>query len=99
MKKIKYIFKKILAIILIGLMSIFLYQIFSDLKQDGFKEQIYGTKLSADEEIEDSNKKVSIIIENAAKSVVGISKIRSLGSSVFTTNSSEELGLGSGIII
>ena len=99
MRKIKYILKKVLLIVLIGIISIFLYQIFIDLKQNPYQEQTYGTKLSADEEIENNNENISSIIENGSKCVVGISKIQSLGSSVFTQNSSEELGLGSGIIV
>lgn len=99
MRKIKYILKKILLIILIGIISIFLYQIFIDLKQTPYQEQTYGTKLSADEEVKSSNGNISTIIENASKCVVGISKIKSLGSSVFTQNSSQQLGLGSGIVV
>lgn len=99
MKKIKYIFKKIILIALIAFISIFLYQIFIELKQTPNQEQIYGTKISADESNENISKDVSTIIENASKCVVGISKIKNLGSSVFTSNGSEELGLGSGIIV
>ena len=99
MRKIKYIFKKILLIILISIISIFLYQIFIDLKQTPYQEQTYGTKVLADEEVEDNDKDISTIIENASRCVVGISKIQSLGSSVFTSDSSKELGLGSGIIV
>ena len=51
MKKVKYILKKILLIILIGIISIFIYQIFIDLKQSPYMEKNYGTKISADEEI------------------------------------------------
>ena len=99
MRKLKYILKKIFVIILIATISIFLYKIFKELKQTPYQEQTYGTKLSADEEIPELSKDISTIIENASKCVVGISKIQSLGSSVFTSNSSEELGLGSGIIV
>jgi len=99
MRKVKYIFKKILLIILIAIISIFLYQIFIELKQTPYHEQNYGTKLSADEEVQDNMIDISTIIEKASKCVVGISKIQNLGSSVFTSNSSEELGLGSGIIV
>ena len=99
MRKVKYILRKMLLIILIGTISIFLYQIFIDLKQYPYQEQTYGTKLLADEERKDNNENISTIIENASKCVVGISKIQSLGSSVFTQNSSAELGLGSGIIV
>lgn len=99
MKKIKYIIKKIILIFLIAFISIFLYQIFIDLKQNQYQEPTYGTKLSANEEEKESATNISTIIENASKCVVGISKIQSLGSSVFTSNSSQELGLGSGIIV
>ena len=99
MKKLKYILKKIITIIFIAFISIFLYQIFIELKQTTYQEKTYGTKISADDALEDNNEDISTIIENASKCVVGISKIQSLGSSVFTSNSSQELGLGSGIIV
>ena len=99
MKKIKYILKKIFLIVLIAFISIFLYQLFIELKQTTNQEQTYGTKLSADEDKEKKLKDVSSILENASKCVVGISKMQGLGSSVFTFNSTEELGLGSGIIV
>jgi len=99
MRKVKYIFKKILLIILISIISIFLYKIFKELKQTPYQEQTYGTKLSADEEREQNLEDISTIIENASKCVVGISKIQTMGSSVFISNSSAELGLGSGVIV
>lgn len=99
MRKAKYILKKILLIILIGIVSIFLYQLFIELKKPYYQEKNYGTKLSADEETEDNLADISTIIENVSKCVVGISKIQNLGSSVFISNSSKELGLGSGIIV
>lgn len=99
MKKIKYILKKIFIISLISFTSVFLYEIFISLKETSNNEETYGTKISADYEGEENSKDISAIIEKASKSVVGISKIKSLGSSVFTSNSSEELGLGSGIIV
>ena len=99
MKKIKYIFKKIFIIFLIGFFSIILYQFFIEIKETSENEQIYGTKLSADEEEINNEKDISNVIEKASKCVVGISKIKSLGSSVFTSNSTEKLGLGSGIIV
>ncbi len=99
MKKVKYIFKKIIIIFLIAFASIFIYEIFTEIKELPDKEETYGTKISADEEKEDNINDISTTIERASKCVVGISKIKSLGSSVFTSNSSQELGLGSGIIV
>ena len=98
MKKIKYIFKKILIIFLIAFISIFIYQIFNELKENN-KEETYGTKLSADEEIDNKEKDISNVIENVSNAVVGISKIRNIGSTAFLYDSTEQLGLGSGIIV
>ena len=99
MKKIKYIFKKLLVILLIASISIFLYQVFMELKKSSTNEETYGTKLSADEELENKTYDTSSIIERASKTVVGISKIRNIGSSAFLSDSTEDLGLGTGIIV
>ena len=97
-KKIKYIIKKTLIIILIAFSSIFIYQIFEEIKKNNNSNDVYGTKLSADEG-ESSNTNVTYIINDASKSVVGISKIKDNGSSAFLTNSAENLGLGTGIVV
>ena len=99
MKKIKYILKKLLVIFLIAAISIFLYQIFIELKNSSSNEETYGTRLSADEETEADKEDISSVIEKVSNAVVGISKIKNTGSSVFLSNSSESLGLGSGIIV
>lgn len=97
--KIKYIFKKIFTIFLIAFISIILYQLFIELKNSSTKQETYGTRLSADEENEEESEDISSIIEKVSSAVVGISKIKNTGSSVFLSNSSESLGLGSGIIV
>lgn len=99
MRKIKYIFKKLLAIFLIAFISIFIYQIYTELQNTSSNQETYGTKLSADEEEENNKEDISSIIEKVSKAVVGISKIKNTGSSVFLSNSTESLGLGSGIIV
>ena len=99
MRKIKYIFKKILIIFFIAFISIFIYQIFNELKENNNKEETYGTKLSAEEEIQDTGPNISNVIENVSNAVVGISKIRNIGSTAFLYDSTEQLGLGSGIIV
>ena len=99
MKKIKYIIKKIFIIFFIAFISIFIYEIFTSLQKSTTKEETFGTKLSADEEENKNNKDISNVIEKVSNAVVGISKIRNIGSSAFLSNSTEELGLGSGIIV
>ena len=48
---------------------------------------------------EENSRKVADIIEEVTKSVVGISKLKNTGNSIFGSSSEEELGLGTGIII
>ena len=97
--KIKYILKKIFTIFLIAFISIILYQLFIELKNTSNNQETYGTRLSADEEIETNSKDVSSVIEKVSSAVVGISKIKNTGSSVFLSEAEEDLGLGSGIIV
>ena len=99
MKKVKYIIKKIFIIFLIAFFSIILYQFFMSIKNMPENEQTYGTRLSADEDEVKNEEDISSVIERASICVVGISKIKSLGSSVFTSDSAENLGLGSGIVV
>ena len=99
MRKIKYILKKLLVIFLISTISIFLYQIFMELKNSSDNQETYGTRLSADEETKENKEDISLIIEKVSNAVVGVSKIKNTGSSVFLSNSTESLGLGSGIIV
>jgi len=99
-EKIKYIFQKVLKIILMASISIILYEVFIELKGTPTNKETYGTKLSADEEKnEETAEEVSNIIEKVSSAVVGISKIKNTGSTVFLTNSTETLGLGTGIIV
>lgn len=51
------------------------------------------------EEMEQESKTVSDVIEDANKAVVGISKIKNVGASVFTNDSTASLGIGTGFIV
>ena len=52
------------------------------------------------ENVEQQSKTIADVLENVSKSVVGISRIKSHSSSVFSSSSSyNELGLGTGIIV
>lgn len=48
---------------------------------------------------EENSKKVADIIEETTEKVVGISKLKSAGSSILTKSTENELGLGTGIIV
>ena len=51
------------------------------------------------ENAQKNSKNVADIIEDVTKSVVGISKLKNAGSTIFGESTEEELGLGTGIII
>ena len=52
-----------------------------------------------DQNQEEKETDITEILENTVKSVIGISKIKNAGGSIFSNNSTEELGLGTGIIV
>ena len=106
-KKKTFRFKKfltaIILMILASVATIILYNMYLDID---ISQELYGSteisaerldaKISAETEEE---KTIEDIVEEVNKSVVGISKIKNAGNSVFLSNSTEELGLGSGIIV
>lgn len=51
------------------------------------------------ENVEEKSKNVADILEKTMESVVGISKLKDNGSSIFSTNTETSLGLGTGVII
>lgn len=48
---------------------------------------------------QEKSQTIADMIENVSDSVVGISKLKNPGSSIFTNNSEETLGIGTGVII
>ena len=60
-------------------------------------QQVDTTKTLAT--TQEKPKDITDILEDVSDSVVGISKMKNLGSAIFTQNSEEELGLGSGVIV
>ena len=51
------------------------------------------------EKVEENNNKIADMIEEVTESVVGISKLKNAGNSIFSKSTAEELGLGTGIIV
>lgn len=98
--KIKETTKKIITILIISIISIWIYKTYSEIEveTESVGNNLKIQKISVEEEI---NKEESIesLIEEVNKSVVGISRIKNKGSSVFTENSANQLGLGTGIIV
>lgn len=98
--KIKETTKKIITILVVSIISIWIYKTYSEIEvePESLENNLKMQKISVEEEI---NKEESIesLIEDVNKSVVGISRIKNKGSSIFTENSANQLGLGTGIIV
>lgn len=97
-------FKKFMLIFLLMVIvsggSIFVYSMYTkiDVKDYTTSPETTATRLYnevASEEKED----FSSILEEITKGVVGISKIKNKGTAILDSNATQELGLGSGIIV
>lgn len=96
--KTKRFFAIIILIIAVSSISIFTYSIYEDVSVKG-QEKGNDTKLERTSYVEKIEENNEISIEEAANSVVGISKIKNFGESILNVNASVELGLGSGFIV
>ena len=101
--KLKKIFILILLILIVAAISIFIYDMYIDIDvySEGQANQELGvTRISYTDEIkEKSQDNITEILEKTIKCVVGISKIKNTGNSIFLNNSTESLGLGTGMIV
>ena len=103
----KNIFTKVLiAIILTIFFSIigsYLYITYQDIEINNENYTATRTQSTTNaqtvENIEENSKKIADVIEDSTKKVVGISKLKNLGSSIFSKNQESELGLGTGFIV
>ncbi len=101
----KKIIIKLFILITIVLILFNLYSIYKNIEINNYnKNQVKSTLLSTtnSENVDKSNKNTSSIedvLEEINKSVVGISKLNNVGGSILNNISSEDLGLGTGIIV
>lgn len=101
--KAKPILLTIITLSFITIISIYLYYTYENIEIDNTNYQIQRTLSTKEEqtvenELENS-KTVSDILEETMESVVGISKLKSNGTSIFSNNDEYSLGLGTGIIV
>ena len=101
--RFKRVFSLILLIIIVAISSIFIYDMYIniDVYSEGEENQKLGaTRISyINENKENSDDNITQILEKTIKCVVGISKIKNTGNSIFLNNSTESLGLGTGMIV
>lgn len=95
----------IIVIILVGFLVIFRYfnnvYSFNENKSEKYNvAKVESTTYSENvENIEEKSKNLSDVIEDVTKSVVGISKLKSTGKSIFTNSNEGKIGIGTGIIV
>lgn len=94
----------IIAIILMILWAfgIYLYITYTNIEINTNYETTRLQSTNFEQNVENAqqeSKSVADMIENVTQSVVGISKLKNAGSSIFFNNTEEELGLGTGVII
>lgn len=98
--KLKKFFRIMLLIVVTSVSSIFLYKMYLNINisETPRTDESTGTaiRLSA-EKNEDTD--ISNILENTIACVVGISKIRNTGEGILDTNATENLNLGTGVIV
>lgn len=97
-KKREKLVLTILMIVIIALLCILIIKLDAPLQIQAEPVNYEASKLSTKEEqnVEKHNKKT---IDSVVKSVVGISKLKQNGTSIFLGDSENKLGLGSGIIL
>ena len=101
--KVKRVFITILLMLIVAAVSIFIYDMYVDIdvySSEQPNQNSGATRVSYNQEIQtNSNDDITNTLENTIKCVVGISKIKNTGNSIFLNNSTESLGLGTGMIV
>ena len=98
LKNASFIF---VIIVLTAITSIFFYKMY-----EGIQINTYETKgveaqktVQTIEQVKEQGKQVADIVEEVTSCVVGISKIKNTGSTIFLKDSTTQLGLGTGVIV
>lgn len=106
-KKKKSNLKKItittISLLFLWILVFYLYVTYSKIEvtpSNYETEKILSTKEEQTvEKQEENSKKVADVIEEVTESVVGISKLKNTGNSIFSISNETELGLGTGMIV
>ena len=101
--KIKKVFMSILLVASISIGSITIYEIYTTSNKISIAKnnEIGVQKISQEINIEkeNENQEISKVVEETLQAVVGISKIKNSGTSIFVADSTNKLGIGTGVII
>ena len=101
--KIRNTILTIMIFAILVVLGVYLYDTYKDIKiyEPSYQtEKVQSTihEQTVEEETENS-KKVADVLEEIMESVVGISKLKEAGTSIFSNSNESELGLGTGVIV
>ncbi len=97
-KKGKKLIATITIVIVMLAIIIGIYKIYANIDVNTYENEI-TTERTSKEIIIDNNKDIIEILQYTNSSIVGISKIKDKGSTIFLKDGTTKLGLGSGVII
>ena len=100
LKKVTITFVILLIFWILGFYIYFTYQNI-EIKEPNYEasKTLSTIQEQTVEEVQENSTKIADVIENTTQSGVGISKLKNVGNSIFSNNTAEELGLGTGIIV
>lgn len=102
MKPLKKVIITTISILLIWIAGFYVYNTYKNIEisNTNYETQKLSTKEEQTvENIEENSTNVADVIEKTTQSVVGISKLKNVGNSIFSNSDENELGLGTGIIV
>ena len=88
-------------IVLTAVSSIFFYKMYEGIQINTYQTQGVEAQKTAytAEELKNQGKQIADIVEDVTSCVVGISKIKNAGSTIFLKDGTSSLGLGTGVIV
>ena len=99
----KKIISRIIILAILIIIGYYLYYTYTKIEVNPQSYETQRIKSTVNEQtvenVEEKSKNVADILEKTMESVVGISKLKDNGSSIFSTNTETLLGLGTGVII
>ena len=90
-------------VVLIWISGFFMYNTYQNIEIDNNSYVITKTQSTIGEQtvesVQKESKNIADVLEETTEKVVGISKLKNAGNSIFLKSSENELGLGTGVII
>lgn len=88
-------------VVLTSITSILCYKIYEGIQINTYEAQAQGAQktIKSVEKLKEQGKEIAEVIEEVTSSVVGISKIKNTGSTIFLKDGTTQLGLGTGVIV